>query len=165
MASRRSKAKVVEPVRMLGFDDLVDALLDEQANRERPPEYSGYYAKRLEAVETVLGTSFRVSLGRGGGDRDVSSVRRIARGTAEQLAKLYGPFGSYLEGAPGPLETAVRIHRGAVDAAIASLRRALRATFAECLRVLDPTVEARTAPESKLFELGVPRRSPDEDDW
>lgn len=165
MASRKS-AEVVEPVRMLGFGDLVDAFLEEEANRDRPPKYSGYYAKRREALETALGTSFGRSLGPSSNDRDVRSVRQIARSTREQWANLYGPFASYLEGAPGPKEEAVRaLHRGPVDRAVAALRKALRDTFAECLRELDPSVVERTAPESRLFELGVPGQSPDWDDW
>ena len=85
-------------------------------------------------------------------DRDVRCVVSIAHGCLRQRAALTSPFGVYLEGAPGPLESSLRLERKrpfteAADALAAQYRH----VFRHALALLFPDAPKRQFPGRMLW--------------
>ncbi len=148
------------------------AFLDDATHHGRTDDHARYYAARLHALIDCMGCTFGAPPKKGAGavralTRDQRQVVDIARWCLEHINQLYGPFGNYLEGMPGPLELRVREgHRDAVNRAFEMLRANIRDTFVTCLRTLEPGLLERQVAESDLFARGVPKHAPkDDDDW
>jgi hypothetical protein len=102
------------------FSSLVDAYFEHHRfHKSRVPEFKAYATRRLELLEEAFGVSFldkllraRHSVFRREGssrvvDRDQYQAIQLARSSLEEYAKVSSPFGSYLEGGPGPIEQAL----------------------------------------------------------
>ncbi len=158
--------------RMLGFDALAQAFLDDAMHRGRTDDHARYHEARLHALIDCMGCSFGASTKKEAGavravGRDQRQVVNIARWCLEHINQFYGPFGTYMEGMPGPMELRVReAHKDAVNEAFVQVRASIRDTFVTCLRTLEPDLLERQVPESDLFARGVPKHAPkDDDDW
>lgn len=169
MATRRTTTK-----RVLGFDELVQAFIDDARHHGRGDSVANYHAKRLHLLCEALQCAFIARpLRRDDEDdfsdaaaRDRNDVRSIARDCLRNHAALYAPFATGLEGRPGPLEAVVRERNAEpLRAAVQGLKDALQRCFADALRQLEPGLANRTVPEGWLFERGLPKRAPEPDDW
>lgn len=173
MATRRT-TKTAVTARQLGFDELVQAFIDDARHHGRGDSVANYYARRLQLLCEGLQCAFIARpLRRDDEDdyrdaaaRDRNDVRSLARDCLRNHSALYAPFSVGLEGRPGPLEQFVRDRNaGALTASVEALKAALQGCFADCLRALEPKLVERTVAESWLFERGLPRTPPDLDDW
>ena len=111
---------------VLGFDDLVEAFLEQRENEGAVVEWSRYTSKRLAVLATCLGCTFRRDQTRGFArtSADVGSVMDLAVSVLDRYAEVHGPFLHYLEGTPGPLELALRKqHKRPLDEALSVAER------------------------------------------
>jgi hypothetical protein len=163
-----AKRTRVRSTATVGFEDLVTAWFDATEYEDKAPEHSSYIGKRRDALRDAMGSSFgrpEAPVGRRGPSaqaRDRDAVHGLARSCLERARQVRSPFGSWLEGKPGPLESRLRdTHKRALDAAQEAQLAGLRALFVDCLLAL----ETRRIPEEELFARGVPRTAPDPWDY
>jgi hypothetical protein len=158
------------------FSSLVDAYFEHHRfHKSAGAEYKAYATRRLELLEEAFGVSFldkllraRHSLFRREGssrvvDRDQYQAIQLARRSLERYAKLFSPFGSYLEGGPGPIEQALWDRHGReFSDSSEKLRERYQALFSDCVLVFYPDAAKRSTTEAWLREQGLDER-PDED--
>jgi hypothetical protein len=158
------------------FSSLVDAYFEHHRfHKSAAAEYKAYATRRLELLEEAFGVSFldkllraRHSFLRREGssrvlDRDQYQAIQLARRSLERYAKLFSPFGSYLEGGPGPIEQALWDRHGREFSDLnEKLRERYRALFADCLLAFHPDAAEMSTTETWLREQGLSER-PDED--
>jgi hypothetical protein len=158
------------------FSGLVDAYFEyHRFRKSTEPAYKAYATRRLELLEEAFGVSFLDKLLRArpsflNRDRSSRVVERdhyraieLARTSLKFHAMLFSPFGSYLEGAPGPIEQGLRDrHGGELSDLNEKLRERYRLLFADCLRAFYPEVAGKRTTEAALRGQGLGER-PDED--
>jgi len=164
------------PCGSLRIDDLVDAYINEARYRVAARELADHHGLRLRVLAELFGCDFKSAaadhsevVGRSA-DRDVArdreQVASIARACLRKHTTTSGPFGFYMEGHPGPLEQGLLDrHDAKMSDALARFQKELRATFADCLKVLHPGIEKRKVPLAALIERGVPEEGPDPDEF
>ena len=158
------------------FSGLVDAYFEHyRFHKSTESEFKAYATRRLELLEQSFGVSFLEKLLRarqpvpgrerssGVVDRDQYQAIALARSSLKYAAMMFSPFGSYLEGGPGPIEQKLwdRHHRTIRDVN-ETLREQYRSLFADRLLVFYPSAAEQRTTEAWLRGQGL-RERPDED--
>lgn len=162
-------ADILTEVKELTIDDVVNAYFDAEKYQNWAEGMSDYHNLRLD----ILTALFECRLPPRDQHHDVSDDERdrnslvgIARSALNRAAEPLSPFGWYLEGGPGPLETRVRAqHKRQFETAEKALQKNYRAIFRSALDILYPEASNRSFPRTALFERGLPRTEPEEMDF
>ncbi|MDJ0412077.1 SIR2 family protein [Rhodococcoides fascians] len=143
----------------LSFGDLVDAYFSAAEHKNHVAVLRDYHNLRRDILADLFGCPLpdhepRVPRRSPQGDRE--SVLRHAHQCLEQASALSSPFGFYMEGAPGPLESGLRSsHMRSLSSAVAELKMQYRATFETALRILYPGADRKTFQASTLATRGL----------
>lgn len=149
-------------MREVTFDDLVDAYFSAAKWANAAPELRDYHAMKRDLLQELFGCT----LAQPKAQHDVESLARIARVSLEQSTALSSPFGVYLEGRPGPMETVLRDeYKRTFDACSNALTSQYRMIFRHALGALFPKATTRTFSWATLFERGLATQVPDPDDF
>lgn len=152
----------------LTIDDLIDAFFSAAEHENHVDVLRDYHNLKRDILIELYSCSLppRVtSQSRSSAERnrelDHDAIVSTANMCLKQATALGSPFGYYLEGRPGPLESHLRrVHKTKFDAALNRLRKEYRDTFKTAIELLHPEAADLVFPRSSIYERGLPKEEP-----